>query len=200
MNKSESKYFNTAARMDEAFLELLSRKSFAYISVKEICEKAGVNRSTFYLHYETIGDLLNESMQYMSSQFLTYFKASTRSMISRLRDCPLDELNLITPEYLTPYLNYIRDHKRLFQTAVENASFLRLDETYDKMFRYVFLPILERYQIPEPDRPYTMAFYVHGLMAIILEWLHDDCADSIDHVIAVMQRCVTQPQERTKKA
>ncbi|MDY6041273.1 MAG: TetR/AcrR family transcriptional regulator [Candidatus Faecousia sp.] len=200
MNKSESKYFNTAARMDEAFLELLSRKSFAYISVKEICEKAGVNRSTFYLHYETIGDLLNESMQYMSSQFLTYFKASTRSMISRLRDCPLDELNLITPEYLTPYLNYIRDHKRLFQTAVENASFLRLDETYDKMFRYVFLPILERYQIPEPDRPYTMAFYVHGLMAIISEWLHDDCADSIDHVIAVMQRCVTQPQERTKKA
>ena len=200
MNKSESKYFNTAARMDEAFLELLSRKSFAYISVKEICEKAGVNRSTFYLHYETIGDLLNESMQYMSSQFLTYFKASTRCMISRLRDCPLDELNLITPEYLTPYLNYIRDHKRLFQTAVENASFLRLDETYDKMFRYVFLPILERYQIPEPDRPYTMAFYVHGLMAIISEWLHDDCADSIDHVIAVMQRCVTQPQERTKKA
>ena len=200
MNKSESKYFNTAARMDEAFLELLSRKSFAYISVKEICEKAGVNRSTFYLHYETIGDLLNESMQYMSSQLLTYFKASTRSMISRLRDCPLDELNLITPEYLTPYLNYIRDHKRLFQTAVENASFLRLDETYDKMFRYVFLPILERYQIPEPDRPYTMAFYVHGLMAIISEWLHDDCADSIDHVIAVMQRCVTQPQERTKKA
>ncbi|MCI7096828.1 MAG: TetR/AcrR family transcriptional regulator [Clostridiales bacterium] len=200
MNKSESKYFNTAARMDEAFLELLSRKSFAYISVKEICEKAGVNRSTFYLHYETIGDLLNESMQYMSSQFLTYFKASTRSMISRLRDCPLDELNLITPEYLTPYLNYIRDHKRLFQTAVENASFLRLDETYDKMFRYVFLPILERYQIPEPDRPYTMAFYVHGLMAITSEWLHDDCADSIDHVIAVMQRCVTQPQERTKKA
>ena len=200
MNKSESKYFNTAARMDEAFLELLSRKSFAYISVKEICEKAGVNRSTFYLHYETIGDLLNESMQYMSSQFLTYFKASTRSMISRLRDCPLDELNLITPEYLTPYLNYIRDHNRLFQTAVENASFLRLDETYDKMFRYVFLPILERYQIPEPDRPYTMAFYVHGLMAIISEWLHDDCADSIDHVIAVMQRCVTQPQERTKKA
>ena len=200
MNKSESKYFNTAARMDEAFLELLSRKSFAYISVKEICEKAGVNRSTFYLHYETIGDLLNESMQYMSSQFLTYFKASTRSMISRLRDCPLDELNLITPEYLTPYLYYIQDHKRLFQTAVENASFLRLDETYDKMFRYVFLPILERYQIPEPDRPYTMAFYVHGLMAIISEWLHDDCADSIDHVIAVMQRCVTLPQERTKKA
>ena len=55
MNKSESKYFATAARMDEAFLELIEKKDFAYITVKEICEKAGVNRSTFYLHYETVG-------------------------------------------------------------------------------------------------------------------------------------------------
>ena len=39
MNRAESKYFATAARMDEAFLELLEKKDFAYITVKEICEK-----------------------------------------------------------------------------------------------------------------------------------------------------------------
>ena len=32
-----------------------------YITVKEICEKAGVNRSTFYLHYENTTDLLQET-------------------------------------------------------------------------------------------------------------------------------------------
>ena len=63
MNKSESKYFNTASKMDEAFLDLLSKKDFAYITVKEICDKAGVNRSTFYLHYETVSDLLSESIE-----------------------------------------------------------------------------------------------------------------------------------------
>lgn len=62
MNKNESKYFNTALKMDKAFLEILEGKDFAYITVKEICEKAGVNRSTFYLHYETIVDLLDESI------------------------------------------------------------------------------------------------------------------------------------------
>lgn len=41
MNRSESKYFATAARMDEAFLELLEKKDFAYITVKEICERQG---------------------------------------------------------------------------------------------------------------------------------------------------------------
>lgn len=65
MNRSESKYFNTAIRMDKAFLELLEKKNFAYITVKEICEMAGVNRSTFYLYYETIGDLLAESLEYI---------------------------------------------------------------------------------------------------------------------------------------
>ena len=43
MNKSESRYFATAARMDEAFLTLLAKKDFEYITVKEICEVAGVN-------------------------------------------------------------------------------------------------------------------------------------------------------------
>ena len=52
MNRSESRYFATAARMDEAFLTLLAKKDFEYITVKEICEVAEVNRSTFYLHNE----------------------------------------------------------------------------------------------------------------------------------------------------
>ena len=73
MNKSESKYFNSAIKMDKAFLGLLEKKDFEYISVKEICEKASVNRSTFYLHYETIGDLLEESISYMNEEFLEYF-------------------------------------------------------------------------------------------------------------------------------
>lgn len=79
MNKSESKYFNTALKMDKAFLELLEHKDFEYITVKEICEKAGVNRSTFYLHYETVSDLLSESVQYITEQFLSYMKVSPYS-------------------------------------------------------------------------------------------------------------------------
>ena len=68
MNKSESKYFNTALRMDEALIELLEKKDLEYITVKEICQQAGVNRSTFYLHYETISDLLRETMEMVNQR------------------------------------------------------------------------------------------------------------------------------------
>ena len=57
MNKSESKYFNTALLMNEALLLLLEKKDYEFITVTEICQTAGVNRSTFYLHYESMDDL-----------------------------------------------------------------------------------------------------------------------------------------------
>lgn len=192
MNKSESKYFNTAVRMDKAFLALLEKKDFAYITVKEICAKAEVNRSTFYLHYETVEDLLSESVEYMNEQFLTYMKQDTEAFIARMQDLTLEELNFITPEYLVPYLNYIKECRQLFLTAIRNAKTLRLDESYDKMFRFVITPVLERYQVPEENRTYLMEFYIHGIMAIIAEWLKNDCKDTIEHVAAVIQGCVMQ--------
>ena len=179
MTRSESKYFVTATKMDEAFLRLLEKKDISYITVKEICETAGVNRSTFYLHYETISDLLSEK----------------EAVVSRLQKCSLNELFLVTPEYLTPYLGYIKEYKKIFRTAIENAAVLELEKSYDKMFCYVFTPILERYEVPEKDRTYIMAFYIRGLMAIITEWLKTDCKDSIEYIITVIQKCVMRHQE-----
>ena len=200
MKKSESRYFNTALRMDQAFLKLLEQKDMKYITVKEICEAAGVNRSTFYLHYETIGELLAESVQYMNEQFLEHMKLRGEVFVSRIRDCPLDELYLVTPAYLTPYLEYIAQNKRLFRTALKNSGSLGLDRIYSRMMRHVFTPILERFQIAEPDRPYMVAFYIHGLMAILSEWLKHDCADSIPHVCAVMEQCVMGERGKQEEA
>lgn len=181
--------------MDEAFLQLLEKKDFAYITVKEICETAGVNRSTFYLHYETLGDLLAESVEHMNGQFLSYMNRDAAVFITKLHSCPIDELYLITPEYMTPYLSYIREHRRLFKTATENAAVLGIDSVYEKMSRYVFTPILERYKVPEADREYMMTFYINGLMAIITQWLKNDCADTIEHIISVIQTCVAHERQ-----
>ena len=195
MNKSESKYFNTAAKMDEAFLKLLEQKDFAYITVKELCATAGVNRSTFYLHYETMGDLLAECAKYINEQFLSYMHHDSASFVEKLSTCPLEELYLITPEYLTPYLSYIRANQRLFRTGLEHAATLGLDNSYAQLLQNVITPILDRYGVPEADRRYLMAFHIQGLMGIITQWLRGDCKDSIEHIISVIQQYVAPHQE-----
>lgn len=190
MSKSESKYFNTAAKMDEAFLEILEKKDFAYITVKEICHAAGVNRSTFYLHYETLGDLLSESVEHMTSQFLQYMQKDAGTFIAKLPECPIDELRLVVPEYLMPYLSYVKEHRRVFRTALENSGTLALQSSFAGLFEHVLEPILIRFGVPENDREYMILFYISGLMAIVKHWLKNDCSDSLEHVAAVMLQCV----------
>ena len=46
MNKNESRYQSTAILFDEALINLLEHKDIDYITIKEICDKAGVNGST----------------------------------------------------------------------------------------------------------------------------------------------------------
>ena len=75
-----------------------------------------------------------------------------------------------------------------------------MDKSYERMFRHVFTPILDRYGVLQQDRPYIMAFYIRGLMAIISEWLKNDCADSITYVTGVSQQCVKMPQNETTNA
>lgn len=200
MNRSESKYFATAARMDEALLELLEQKDFAYITVKELCARAGVNRSTFYLHYETLADLLAESAQHIIDRFVAAMPHDTQEFLRKLPERPVEELYLITPEYLVPYLTYVKEHRRVFRTTVEQASALRMTDAYEALSRHVFLPILNRFGVSAADREYLMAFYISGLMAIINRWLQADCQDSIEHIISVMQTCIPRGAGQAKRA
>ena len=85
MNKNESKYFNTAILFDEALIYLLEKNDVEYITIKEICTKAGVNRSTFYLHYESISDLIEETMNYINKKFVDYFNENSKDFIEKIK-------------------------------------------------------------------------------------------------------------------
>lgn len=189
MNNSESKYFNTAEKMDKAFLELLQKKDLSFITVKEICQRAGVNRSTFYLHYETIGDLLEESLEYMNNKFLETFK-DRQSVLPEIESCSPDELIWIKPEYLLPYLNYVKNNRQLYQAAMEHPAVFGVDTTYKRMFKHIFDPVMERFGVPLDERHYLMAFYLKGITGIIEEWLKGGCEDDIEHITKVIEGCI----------
>lgn len=190
MNKSESKYFNTARKMDLALISLLKKKPLEYISVSEICKTAGVNRSTFYLHYENIGDLLNETTRYLLNDFLSYFSLDLQSVTLNLETCSLDELEFICDKYMSPYLNYIKDNREVFRVVLPNNHVLGFDGVYENMFKHIFNPILDRFKYPESYRKYAMMYYMKGINAIISEWLKEDCVKPIEEVSEIISICI----------
>ena len=190
MNKSESKYFNTALRLDEALIALLEEKDLEYITVKEICQRAGVNRSTFYLHYETVADLVNEAAEMVNQRFLSYFPQQKEAIFQSMDSREQEELILVTREYLLPYLRFIRDNKKVYRAAFRNPGGMQAEARYEGLKRHILHPILERFQVPESHRPYYIAYYVEGIMAIVREWLRRDCADQVETVAEIIEACV----------
>ncbi len=190
MNKSESKYFNTALRMDKALIALLEKKDLEYITVKEICEEAGVNRSTFYLHYETIGDLVNETTEMINERFLSYFPQNEKNISDELEGRQLSELILVTKEYLIPYLRFIKDNKRVYRASFRNPNDMQAHARYGELKKHILSPILDRFRVPVPYHRYYIAYYIEGIIAIVKEWLRRDCEDEVEMIADIIEQCV----------
>lgn len=190
MNRSESKYFHTALRMDEALIALLEVKDLEYITIKEICERAGVNRSTFYLHYETIADLVTEAMDSVNRRFLSYFAQDANGVFDKINGNERKELILITQEYLQPYLRFVRDNKKVYRAAFRNPNGMQANVRYGRLKTYILEPILTKFGVPEMFWRYYIVYYIEGIMAVIKEWLNHDCSDSVEMIAMVIEDCV----------
>ena len=79
--------------MDEALMLLLGKKDSEFITIKEICSKAGVNRSTLYLHYENTSGLLKECLENTNKSFLSYFEKGDKLSVE---DAPLSDAGFLS--------------------------------------------------------------------------------------------------------
>ena len=190
MNKSESKYYHTALLMNQALIELLNKKDYDFITIKEICKKADVNRSTFYLHYDNIGDLLLETIENTNKNFLACFTQSDQDFAKKITSQAKDDLILITPEYLFPYLNYIKENKVVYQVYAKHPSLMQSIKKYTLLKENILYPIFRRFNIQENQQKYVSAYYINGVYAIIDEWIKDGCKDDINLVMNAIISCV----------
>ena len=188
MNNAESKYFNTACLMDEALLNLLEKKDFEYITVKEICKKAGVNRSTFYLHYENTNDLLFETIELLNKRFLESFKSNLND-IKNVNETPKERLIFLTLDYLVPYLTFVKENKRAFKTIHNKPQVFNAEKVFENMCENLFNPILKKFNAPKEKAPYIFEFYTKGALAIIMQWIELDCKDEIEFVANMIIDC-----------
>lgn len=189
MNKSESKYFHTAERMDEALLSLLLEKDFEYITVKDICARAGVNRSTFYLHYENTADLLAEAVAMIHERYQRTFPnlgLDSGTIAGRSKE----DLFFISDQWLLPWLDFVKENRRVYKAIHTQADVFGVECAYRDYFQTVFSPVLFQYGVAAEKHEYMMAFYRHGLVAVMLRWVESDCRESTAEIAELIKLCV----------
>ncbi len=197
VNKHESKYYDTAIRMVKAFLEILETKDFEYITVKEICTKANVNRSTFYLHYETMNDLLNESAEYIADTMGDYF--TNQTITGDIAAMDPEELYFINKRYLIPWLTSIKENRRLFEAALKKGNILGIDKYTKALKKEVLEPVIQRHGIEQEKAEYMIAYYVDGILAMVNVWLKHGCQKEVEEMAELIMLCVNRGMGNEEK-
>lgn len=191
MNRSESKFQHTADKMRSALIALLESKSFADVSIMDICNKASVNRSTFYAHYDNTYDLLRETREYLIQNFFDECNFENPPDIRDIRSLSKEDLNFITPKYLLPYLQYVKQHNRLFKIYADNAYIFESNELDDYIIENIFAPIYGKHGVTDKKLiSYMQKYFLKGIDAIINEWVRNDCEDDILFICEIITYCV----------
>lgn len=185
MKSSESKYLYTAKLMNQALIEILGKKDIDFISVTEITKKAGVNRSTFYLHYDNVYDLFEETIENINKEFVESFVLNAPINIQSK-----ETAFLLTEEFLAPYLNFCKKNKRLLKLVHQKPNLFQNEKAYRKMYEKIFYPAISQFVAEENERIYKLEFFTQGVVGIIHKWIDLDCATEIETIIKIIKNCI----------
>jgi len=153
--------------LKDSMIKLLKDKQISEITVKEICELADVNRSTFYAHYLDLYDLLSK----MEEEVLEDMKAYLYQ-----HNFEKDEESFQVTEKI---LEYIAENKEMAQ--------ILLHENADPIFQKRVIKIAQKYlmdswnladKLDEDFSHYLSTFIIAGCLQMIKVWVDDDLKQS----------------------
>lgn len=161
MSRENSRIVKTKKALKEAVVELLKQGDASLINVFSICQKAGINRTTFYNHYKDKDALLKEMVLDTvdaSCDFLDAFLEKKNPGLA-----------------MTRMLQYYRGNDGFFLTLMKTDyadAFVRL--MIDTIWEKCFLWYKRNGGSTSSYVYYRIVFKVSGVVHMILHWLEGE--------------------------
>lgn len=166
--KQDIRITRTHIALENVMLELLQEKSFSKITVNDICLKALVSRSTFYLHFED------------KYQLLEYCLWAERERLEP--NCTSDK-----EQFIRELLENVKAKKEVYQNFISTNNDYELVEILRKMFYtffYEFFEKLEQQGSKLAGSIQLMAvYYANGFVGMILWWINGDFKHPIEDLV-----------------
>lgn len=166
MNKKANEQYKSNERviLDE-FTRLLEEKDLQKITIKEICEEAHINRSTFYNHFEDVYGVLEKMWEFHRMNMGYLFRNSHSK--SRRKN-------------LKQILEYIKDNELFYRVSFHSPIFSEISSGFEIVFM--------SHEISGTclKEKYEMEFMKQGFLMTISYWLDMDCNLSIDDLLDVI--------------
>lgn len=157
-----------------ALMDLLKEKgSVAKISVRELCDRAELNRSTFYAHYNEPNDLLME----IETELLD----ATEEHLKKIGE----ENDAGAHKYILSFLQYIKQNDKQFRTLLIDSADPEFRSRFMQQSIIQFVENL-RIELPKELEQYIFSYILNGSTGIIIQWIRSDYAVNENEIVNLL--------------
>ncbi|MEE5992264.1 MAG: TetR/AcrR family transcriptional regulator [Oscillospiraceae bacterium] len=150
----------TKKAIRETFLTLLRKKPVSRITIREIVEECGINRNTFYYHYQDLPQLIEEIITDETERVINQC-----NNISSIEEC----VEVVVNELMRNKIPILHLHQSSVSSRIFYEQYLRKVCVH---FTESFLKItLSETEISEADRNTLTHFYQCTCFGYLIEWL-----------------------------
>ena len=166
--------------LKESLLELMKRKSFSDISVRDVTDAADMNRATFYLHYSGTAELLQSVEEDLLAELQSLVDAHMQETFAVGSVAPVFE----------PVLDFAVEHRETCTILVASSEASGFFQAIQRLVHENGAPLVRTWFRPADPRltDYLLNFLAWGFIGLLSEWFEKDMALPKAELLAAAQR------------
>jgi AcrR family transcriptional regulator len=175
--KDNRKVIYSKMVLRDSLIELMQTRPILDISVKEICDKADISRSTFYAYYKDQYDLLKQiedgTLTFLEDILIKYESKQSMREMTRM----VEEI-----------LKYIADNSNSIQVLLSENGDINFQKRFFRRFsdRQKMMKYFAEKTTDEEESEYHLVFVVSGAVAFMQHWLKNNMNIPIPELAAML--------------
>ena len=172
----------TRQAIKESFLKLLDERPLSKISVKDIVEDCGINRNSFYYHFQDIPALLSETISEQADEVI-----QKHPSVQSLEECFEAAFCLATEKQQTI--------KHIYQSVNRGAFTDELMKLCESVVRKYIESAYGQSKMNEADLEIVIRFLKCQLYGMIIDWISAGMKeDAMEDLSRMIQLCKGVPE------
>ena len=181
--KNNRRSQETRDRMKQSLLELLERMDILDVTVSKLCDAANVNRSTFYSHYDSVADIMNEIEREIAV-----------NLLERFNEDNYDENNPFSMDHFAVVLEHMKENRIFYRAYLtQSTSQSQLDWAFGQLLERFAQPMMHSLHVDDIAIEYYFAFFRAGFIALLSHWLHNGCREDPEVVLSCLRNILSHP-------
>lgn len=166
--------------LKESLLELMKRKTFSDISVRDVTDAADMNRATFYLHYAGTSELLQSVEADLLEELQILVDAHMQETVAVGSVAPVFE----------PVLDFAVEHRETCTILFASSEASGFFQSIQQLVHENGAPLVRTWFHPADPRltDYLLNFLAWGFIGLLSEWFEKDMALPKAELLAAAQR------------